>query len=98
MTLVMVVTGFTLYGQFHPDGLFYWAFNWVAILLGGTPVVRFVHHVLTWLYLTFIPIHIYLAIRADNLEHTGVISSIITGGRFVKADEKFVDTVDTQDV
>ena len=52
----------------------------------------------TWLFLTFIPIHIYLAIRADNLEHTGVISSIITGGRFVKADEKFVDTVDTQDV
>ena len=97
MTLIMVVTGFTMYGQSDPNGFFYWAFNWVAILLGGTPVVRFVHHVMTWLYLTFIPIHIYLAIRADNLEHTGVISSIITGGRFVKADEKFVDTGDTQD-
>jgi Ni,Fe-hydrogenase I cytochrome b subunit len=55
------------------------------------PVVRFLHHVATWLFLIFIPIHIYLAIRADLLERTGVISSIISGGRFVPADEKFID-------
>lgn len=91
MTLVMVVTGFTLYGQSNPNGFFYWAFNWVGIIMGGMPVVRFVHHVFTWLFLTFIPLHIYLAIRADQLERTGVISSIITGGRFVPVDEKFID-------
>ena len=58
------------------------------------PVVRFVHHVLTWVFLIFIPIHIYLAMRADTLERTGAISSIITGGRFVPADEKYVDDQD----
>jgi Ni,Fe-hydrogenase I cytochrome b subunit len=63
----------------------------VGILFGGMPVVRFIHHVCTWLFLTFIPIHIYLAIRADHLERTGVISSIISGGRFVPADEKYID-------
>ena len=91
---VMVVTGFAMYGQSNPGGLFYNAFNWVGIVMGGIPVVRFVHHVLTWAFLIFIPIHIYLAIRADHLERTGVVSSIISGGRFVPADEHFIDAAD----
>jgi Ni/Fe-hydrogenase b-type cytochrome subunit len=91
VAVTMVVTGFAMYGQSNPDGFFYRAFNWVGILFGGMPVVRFIHHVLTWAFLIFIPIHVYLAIRADHLERTGVISSIISGGRFVPADEKFID-------
>lgn len=88
---VMVITGFAMYGQSDPNGFFYAAFNWVGTLMGGMPVVRFIHHVLTWAFLIFIPIHVYLAIRADQLERTGVISSIVSGGRFVPADKKFVD-------
>jgi Ni/Fe-hydrogenase b-type cytochrome subunit len=87
----MVVTGFALYGQANPGGVFYTLFNWVGVVLGGMPVVRFIHHALTWAFLIFIPIHVYLAIRADHLERTGVISSVITGGRFVPADSHFVD-------
>jgi Ni/Fe-hydrogenase b-type cytochrome subunit len=89
--LLMVVTGFAMYGQSNPDGIFYHAFNWVGVVFGGMPVVRFIHHVLTWVFLIFLPIHLYLAIRADHLERTGVISSIISGGRFVPADEKYID-------
>ena len=88
---LMVVSGFAMYGQSNPAGIFYKVFNWVGIVAGGMPVVRFVHHVATWAFLIFIPIHIYLALRADNLERSGVISSIITGGRFVPSDEKFID-------
>ena len=91
LAAVMVITGFTLYGQSDPNGFFYAAFNWIGTLVGGMPVVRFIHHVLTWAFLIFIPIHVYLAIRADQLERTGVISSIVSGGRFVPADKKFVD-------
>jgi Ni/Fe-hydrogenase 1 B-type cytochrome subunit len=90
----MVISGFAMYGQSNPGGLFYYAFNWVGILFGGMPVVRFIHHVLTWAFLIFIPIHVYLAVRADHLERTGVISSIISGGRFVPAHEPFVDGED----
>ena len=39
----------------------------------------------------FLPIHVYLAMRADLLERGGSISSIITGGRFVPAGRRFVD-------
>lgn len=88
---IMVATGFALYGQSNPGGLIYSLTNWIGPLLGGMQVVRFVHHVLTWAFLIFIPIHVYLAIRADHLERTGVISSIISGGRFVPADHDFVD-------
>jgi Ni,Fe-hydrogenase I cytochrome b subunit len=63
--------------------------------MGGMTVVRFIHHVLAWLFLIFVPIHIYLAIRADNLERTGVISSIFSGGRFVPSHEQFVDQDNT---
>jgi Ni/Fe-hydrogenase b-type cytochrome subunit len=87
----MVVSGFAMYGQSNPGGFFFRVFGWVGPLFGGMPVVRFLHHVATWMFLIFIPIHIYLAIRADLLERTGVISSIVSGGRFVPADEKFID-------
>jgi Ni/Fe-hydrogenase b-type cytochrome subunit len=91
---LMVITGFTLYGQADPTGFFYSTFGWVAHLLGGMQVVRFLHHVFSWAFLIFLPIHIYLAIRADHLERTGTISSIISGGRFVPAEEHYVDKTD----
>jgi Ni/Fe-hydrogenase b-type cytochrome subunit len=86
-----VVTGFAMYGQSNPGGFFYVTFNWVNTLFGGQQVVRFLHHVLTWLFLTFIPIHVYLALRADAMERTGTISSIISGGRFVPRHTDYVD-------
>jgi len=94
VALVMVVTGFAMYGQSDPSGFFYRAFNWVGIVFGGMPVVRFIHHVLTWAFLIFVPIHVYLAIRADHLERTGTISSIISGGRFVPRHEEYIDGAD----
>jgi Ni/Fe-hydrogenase 1 B-type cytochrome subunit len=91
LAAAQVVTGFAMYGQSRPGGLWYTLFGWVVPLLGGIQVVHFVHHVLTWAFLTFIPIHIYLALRSDLLERTGTISSIISGGRFVRSDVKYVD-------
>jgi Ni/Fe-hydrogenase 1 B-type cytochrome subunit len=86
-----VVTGFAMYGQANPGGFFYLAFGWVAHLLGGIQEVHFVHHILTWAFIIFFPIHLYLALRSDHLERTGTISSIISGGRFVRSDEHYVD-------
>jgi Ni/Fe-hydrogenase b-type cytochrome subunit len=91
LAAAQVVTGFAMYGQSRPGGLWYTLFGWVVPLLGGIQVVHFVHHVLTWAFLSFIPIHIYLALRSDLLERTGTISSIISGGRFVRSDVKYVD-------
>ena len=86
-----IVTGFALYAQSAPGGAWDTLVGWVVPLLGGMQIVRFIHHVLTWVFLIFIPVHIYLAIRAELLEHTGTISSIVSGGRFVRSDIEYVD-------
>jgi len=91
VSAVMVVTGFAMYGQSNPEGLIFALFNWVGPLFGGIQVVRFVHHVTSWVFVIFLPIHIYLALRYDVLEHGGVVSSIISGGRFVPTDVKYED-------
>jgi Ni/Fe-hydrogenase 1 B-type cytochrome subunit len=88
---LMVISGFTLYGQSNPGGLIYSATNWLVPIVGGLQIVRWIHHVLTWVFLIFVPLHVYLAIRADFLERGGSISSIITGGKFVPSDHKFED-------
>ena len=43
------------------------------------------------MFLIFIPIHVYLGIRADVTEREGAISSIINGGRFVRDDLEYED-------
>ena len=91
LAIASVLTGFNLYGQANPDGFFFTMTAWVPRILGGLQRVRFVHHVATWAYLIFLPIHLYLAMRSDVLERTGTISSIISGGRFVSAAHKYVD-------
>jgi Ni/Fe-hydrogenase 1 B-type cytochrome subunit len=87
----MVVTGFAMYGQSNPNGFIWTLFHWVPNVLGGLQMVRSIHHIFTWIFLIFIPIHVYLALRAEVMERTGTISSIISGGRFVPKDEDFVD-------
>lgn len=91
VAMIMVLTGFALYGQSNPAGLWYSLTEWYVPLLGGIQIVRFLHHVCTWVFLIFLPIHVYLALRADVMEHGGTVSSIVSGGRFVPEDERFVD-------
>ena len=91
LAFVQVLTGFYLYSLADPGGLFFTWFAWVGSLLGGAQVARFVHHVVTWFWLIFLPVHIYLTIRADVLHRESRVSSIISGERYVRADVEFVD-------
>jgi Ni/Fe-hydrogenase b-type cytochrome subunit len=91
VALTHVVTGFSMYGLAAPGGFFASVFGWVSPLLGGNQVVRFVHHTLTWYYLIFLPIHIYLSLRADLLHREARVSSIVGGFRFVRDDVDFID-------
>ena len=91
IVLLQVATGFALYGLSNPDGFFYRVFGWETLFLGGVPVVRFIHHVLTWAILIFVPIHVYLSLRADFTDRAGTISSIISGGRWVRDDVHYED-------
>lgn len=84
---VMVATGFALYGLGDPDGFFGSLFGWVHVVLGGSPHTRLVHHALTWVFLVFVPIHVYLSLRADLLQDPGLVSAMISGGRWFEAED-----------
>jgi Ni/Fe-hydrogenase b-type cytochrome subunit len=88
---MQMATGFGLYGLSNPGGMLHTLFRWVGPLLGGWQTARFVHHSFTWFLIIFIPIHVYLSFRADVMDREGEMSSIFSGGRFVRADMRFED-------
>jgi Ni/Fe-hydrogenase 1 B-type cytochrome subunit len=91
MAIVTVVTGFTLYGQSAPGSVIFRAFSWLPALLGGLQGIRVIHHLMTWAFILFIEMHVYFAIRSDYVERAGVVSSIITGGRYISTDHSYED-------
>lgn len=88
---LMVVTGFMLYGQSNPGGLIFQGFHWMVPWFGGIQAVRLIHHLATWYFVIFVPMHVYFVTRADLIEREGTASSIITGGKFVSAHHSYTD-------
>lgn len=91
VAIIQVLTGFYMYGLADPDGFFFAAFAWVGSVMGGAQIVRFLHHVLTWVWAVFLPVHIYLTVRADVVHQESRISSMVGGGRYVRSDIEFID-------
>ena len=52
--------------------------------LGGLAIVRWIHHILTWCFILFIVVHIYMAFWYDVTFKQGTVSSIISGVTFKK--------------
>lgn len=88
---LMALTGFIMIGQANPGGLIMQTFGRLTPLLGGLQMVRVIHHVATWYFPMFIVFHVYLSVRADLLERSGTMSSMVSGGRFVPAEEHYAD-------
>jgi Ni/Fe-hydrogenase b-type cytochrome subunit len=88
--MVAILTGFSLYGMYDAHHWFFKHFLWLNNLLGAQ-YVRLVHLFMMWVFMAFLPIHIYLAIRADTVEREGAISSIFSGGRWCRKGTKFED-------
>lgn len=87
MTFFMIGTGLALYGQGLGTGS--WAdrgFGWIIPLLGGGQATRNWHDMGMWIMLTFVIIHIYMAVRADIIGRESSVSTIIGGWRLFKDD------------
>lgn len=88
LLIVQISTGFAYYSQmstsFIPK-----LFSWITIILGGDYNVRFIHHLNTWFFIIFAMIHVYIAAYHDYVEGTGIISSMVSGWKFIpkKKDE-----------
>jgi Ni/Fe-hydrogenase b-type cytochrome subunit len=91
--LLQILTGFALWSLFNPGGTFLSLFGWINELL-GTQQVRLLHYMIMWSLLIFIPAHVYLSVRADSVERMGAISSMVSGGRWVRRGAVFEDWPD----
>lgn len=80
--LFMILTGFALYSE--GLGLGSWAdrwFGWLIPMMGGSQNVKMWHEFGMWLFLVFIIIHVYMAIRADLMGRQSSLMTIINGWR-----------------
>lgn len=79
---LQTATGFALAGA---NGTEPWAtlFGWVPTVLFGIQGVRLIHHLIMWAILGFLVHHVYSCILVDLWEGNGLISSMVTGYKFV---------------
>ncbi len=85
LVLLISLTGVVLYYNVYNDGLgaiLAFCFKWVEVLCGGLANVRTIHHILTWAFIIFIPVHIYMAVWNSVKYPNGGIDSIISGMRY----------------
>jgi Ni/Fe-hydrogenase 1 B-type cytochrome subunit len=85
LLLVEVITGFALDGLLgaEPGASM---FGWLRELV-GPQTIRLIHHVAMWAILAIALFHIYSCILVDHVERNGLMSSIVSGYKFVTPEE-----------
>jgi Ni/Fe-hydrogenase 1 B-type cytochrome subunit len=84
---MMSITGLAMYGaSAHVDSPFR-LFAGLSAYLGGLQWVRWMHHAGMWLILGFFVHHLYSALLASVIEKNGILESIFTGFKWVRAEE-----------
>jgi len=82
---VETITGFALDGLLgaEPGATM---FGWLRELLGAQ-TVRVIHHLCMWAILAIALFHVYSCILVDHVERNGLMSSIVSGYKFVTPEE-----------
>ena len=85
-TVVIILTGLSLFSEQYGWGSVWMnLFGWVNVLLGGSNMVRLVHHLAMYYLLIFAVIHMYMAIREDVMGGEIVVGSMVNGLRSFKS-------------
>ncbi len=80
-SIFQVVTGFALYAPMS-DAWLPQLFAWVVPAMGGDGNVRIWHHLVTWFFIVFSLIHVYLSVFHEVVEAEGEISSMVSGSKY----------------
>jgi Ni/Fe-hydrogenase 1 B-type cytochrome subunit len=85
LLLVEVVTGFALDGLLgaEPGATM---FGWMRDLLGAQ-TIRVIHHLAMWAILAIALFHVYSCILVDHVERNGLMSSMVSGYKYVTPEE-----------
>ncbi len=84
---LQMLTGFQLY--VHALGTEYWwakvirlSSDWVTVMFGGDQNVRVVHHIVEWIMLAGIIVHVYLQVAKTIIWEDGHIGQIVGGYKY----------------
>ncbi len=83
--LGMIVSGFTLYSEHAPGGLYARLFGWITHIFSNQSL-RLIHHSFMWLLIGFVINHVYSCWLMDIKERGGVISSMFSGYKSMEED------------
>ncbi len=79
---VIVITGLILYVHVYHSGFGAFCYDMlrpIEVLMGGLANVRTVHHIATWVFILFVPVHVYMAVFNSIHSKKGSMDSIISG-------------------
>ncbi len=80
--IVLSISGLILYIHVYHSGLggaLYEVLRPLEVMLGGLAIVREIHHIAMWVFILFLPIHIYLATFNSIFGKEGSMDSIVSG-------------------
>ena len=85
-SIFTILTGLALFGEGTLEGSWQydWFSSWITPIFGQPQAVRTAHHLAMWYLITFILVHIYVAIREDIMSRQSIVSSMISGWRTFK--------------
>lgn len=84
---MICLTGLILYVHVYHEGMGGVLFDTMRSLeamLGGLSWVRELHHIFMWVFIVFLPVHVYLAVFNSVYGKSGAMDSIISGYRWIK--------------
>lgn len=89
----MILTGLALYGEGAgmDSWQYQWFSSWVIPLFGNSQWVHTYHHLGLWLFVVFMMVHIYAALREDIMSRQSILSTMISGWRTFKDDRPAED-------
>ncbi len=82
---LQVATGLALIAD-NSSWFFPKMFHFIVPLFGGDTIVRYIHHILTWLFMAFIVVHVYLVLYHDYVEARGEASAMLSGFKFIRSE------------
>jgi Ni/Fe-hydrogenase 1 B-type cytochrome subunit len=86
-----IITGFAMYGENNPGGLWDSLTGWVIPLLGGSYRARLWHHTAAWGFVIFLILHLYIVIFDSFRFRNGLINAMISGDKFYEEGDEDSD-------
>ncbi len=88
---IISITGLILHMHVYHEGLGGMIFDILRpleVMMGGLASVREIHHITMWIFLLFIPIHVYMAVFNSIYGKSGAMDAIFSGYTWHKKKDK----------